>query len=118
LFVLRSSADVEYSADKSFSGRFTEVNMYRGVIADTAVDNFSKCRPYTGQSVVVDWNVNAFDGNEIDVEDVSNDVLCASKILEQKAVFNHGTSHNQVHLACEKLGGVRLGTHPIKLSTP
>jgi len=27
--------------------------------------------------------------------------------LKQTAVFNHGTSHAQLRLACEKLGGVR-----------
>ena len=80
--------------------------MYRGVLDETSIENFAKCRSLNGRSVVVEWNVNAFDGNEIDVEEVSSDVLCATKSLEQKAVFNHGTSHNQVHLACEKLGGV------------
>ena len=72
---------VEYSSDKSFSGRFTDVNMYRGVLDDTSLENFSKCRSLNGRSVIVDWNVNAFDGNEIDVEDVSNDVLCAKRSL-------------------------------------
>jgi hypothetical protein len=88
---------------------------------DASIESFSKCRSSNGRNAVVDWNVNAYDGNEIDVEDLSVDDLCAStlkssssslsslstsKDLEQKAIFNHGTSHAQVHLACEKLGGV------------
>ena len=91
--------------------------MYRGVLDETSVENFSKCRSLNGRSVIVDWNVNAFDGNEIDVEEVSsNDILCASPGPEQKAVFNHGMSHNQVHLACQKLGGVRIRNSTLFLS--
>jgi hypothetical protein len=90
---------------------------------DASIESFSKCRSSNGRNAIVDWNVNAYDGNEIDVEDLSVDDLCAStltsslsslsslssstsKDFEQKAIFNHGTSHAQVHLACEKLGGV------------
>ncbi len=87
---------------------------------DASIESFSKCRSSNGRNAIVDWNVNAYDGNEIDVEDMSVDDLCAStlpssssssgltssKDFEQKAIFNHGTSHAQAHLACEKLGGV------------
>ena len=84
---------------------------------DASIESFSKCRSSNGRNAVVDWNVNAYDGNEIDVEDLSVDDLCSStltsssgltssKHFEQKAIFNHGTSHAQAHLACEKLGGV------------
>ena len=103
---LKSGID-EFSSDKSFSGRFTDVNMFRGILDDTSIENFANCRPVNGRSVIVDWNVNAFDGNEIDVEDLSTDELCSTKPAKQTAVFNHGTSHAQLRLACEKLGGVR-----------
>ncbi len=96
---LETFSETSFSADKSFSGRFTDVVIYRGALDEDSIESFSKCRLPNGRNVVVvDWNVNAFDGNEIDVEDVSSDVLCATDRTGQMAIFNHGASHSQVHL--------------------
>ena len=80
---------------------------YRGALDDSAIENYSNCRLTNVRNVVVvDWNVNAYKGNEIVVEDIPSDVLCTANREAENAIFNHGMSHAQAHLACEKLGGV------------
>jgi hypothetical protein len=45
---------------------------------DEAVKDFANCRVVNDAKVLVEWNVNAYRGDEIDVEELSADELCRS----------------------------------------
>lgn len=74
-------------------------------MSEETIKSLANCERVVTRGKVVDWDIADYDGNEVDVVDIPDAELCKPSLLVDTVVFNHGISHEEVHLVCNKLGG-------------
>ena len=65
----------------------------------------SQCKTVSTRGIIVDWNVNFYDGKEVDVRNADLDELCQPSKIRGKAVFGQGDTFDEYKFFCDKLGG-------------
>ena len=79
-----------YDVRYSFSGRFSDLRIWRGEISDEQIQSLSRCEDVVLRGVVLDWDIGKYNGNEVSVLEYENTELCKTYPLKNLAIFNHG----------------------------
>ena len=103
---LSNNYDVRYS----FSGRFSDLRIWRGEISDEQIQSLSRCEDVVLRGVVLDWDIGKYNGNEVSILEYENTELCKTYPLKNLAIFNHGISHDDIKLLCKAVGDGELPT--------
>ena len=99
-----------YDARYSFSGRYSDLRIWRGKISEEQIKSLSNCEEIVPRGVVLDWDIGKYNGNEVSIIEYQIFELCKSLPLSKMAIFNHGISHDEVKLLCQTVGDGRLPT--------
>lgn len=91
----QDSTRLDFDPERSFSGRYTEVMLWRGELVLEEIKSLSNCKRVSTKGIILDWNINAFDGSQVDVEEVDLHDLCKPGSLRGKALFNIGASFDE-----------------------
>ena len=97
-----------YDVRYSFSGRYSDLRIWRGEINEEEIRRLSSCEDVALRGVVLDWDIGKYNGNEVSVLEYDNSKLCKS--YPNIAIFNHGISHNDMKLLCKTVGDGHLPT--------
>ena len=92
-----------FEAKESFSGRFTHLSFWREELILEEVRRLSKCKDVSHNGMLIDWNVNAYEGQEVDVEEVRDP--CAEDRVRGRALFGQGSDFDTYKFICDKLNG-------------
>ena len=99
-----------YDVRYSFSGRFSDLRIWRGEISDEQIQSLSRCEDVVLRGVVLDWDIGKYNGNEVSILEYENTELCKTYPLKNLAIFNHGISHDDIKLLCKAVGDGELPT--------
>ena len=100
--IVKRSSDL--IPEESFSGRYADVNMYRGELSENSIRSLSNCETIVNRGLLIDWFVSSYElVGDVQIEDVARSSIC--KKNSAIAIFNHGLTHDQAKFICEKLGG-------------
>ena len=96
---------VEYDDEESFSGRYSEVELWRGELVTEEIKDLSNCRPVSTRGLLIEWNINAYDGSEVQRDEIELRQLCKDDKLRGRALFNQGAPYEHYRFICDKFEG-------------
>ena len=100
----------DYDVINSFAGRYSDLTIWRGQVSEEQIKSLANCEDVITRGIVLDWNIDKYNGNEVDVLEYESSELCKSFPLKSIAIFNHGISHDEIKLICKAVGDGKLPT--------